>query len=139
MDKAYTPPSYQHLTLHLKWNCLKVYVVYWEEMLVLSPELVEGIQLLHSVFNFTDPSEPPAFEVQEAREFQKRGLVRLGELVKFTQDSTHYPPPSDHLELLGMVRMADFLCVDSFMNTAVMWLRVCLRSPIATMSKVFCS
>ena len=98
--------------------------MYKDEVLVLSPELVEGIPLIHSVFMFTDPDEPPVFEVPEAREFQKRGLVRLRELVKFTQDPMNYPPPTQHIELLGMVRMADFLGVDSFMETAAMWLGV---------------
>ena len=117
----------------------QIYVVYKDEVLVLSPELVEGIPLIHSVFMFTDPDEPPVFEVPEAREFQKRGLVRLRELVKFTQDPMNYPPPTQHIELLGMVRMADFLGMDSFMETAAMWLGVCLPSPTTTLSAACCN
>ena len=113
-----------------------VYVVYKEEVLVLSPELVEGIPLIHSVFIFTEHNEPSVFEVPEAREFQKRGLVRLWELVKFTQDPMNYPPPTQHTELLGMVSMADLLGVDSFMETAAMWLEVCLPSLITTVRRV---
>ena len=98
-----------------------MYVVYKGEVLVLSPELVNGIPLLHSLFTFSDP---PIFEVPDVKKFQKRGLVRLRELVKFTQDPLNYPPPTEHLELFGMVRLADFLGMDGFMETAAMWLGV---------------
>ena len=50
------------------------------------------------------------FEVPEAREFQTRVLVRLGGL---THDPLNHPPPTQHIEL---VRMADFLGVDSLME-----------------------
>ena len=50
--------------------------------------------------------------------------MRLCKLVIFTQDPQNYPPPAEHLDLFGMLRLADFLGVDSSIETAATWLGV---------------
>ena len=107
---------------------LQVYLVLKEEVLVLSPTMLEGIPLLRSMFSFCDPDESPVFDVPETREFKKGGLVLLRKLVLFTQDMENYPIPSEHLEMLGLVRLADFLGVDSFLESAARWLDVSITA-----------
>ena len=94
-----------------------------EEVLVLLPHIIEGIPLLSSLFAFTDQNEPPIVEVPATQEF-KGGLELLKKLVVFSQDSDNFAIPAKHLELLELVRLADFLGMDSFMESAARWLGV---------------
>ena len=84
--------------------------------MVLSHKVVKVIPLLRSLFAYTDLNEPPIFEVPDAKKFKKSGLVCLCQLVKFTQESSYPPSSPEHLELLGTVRLAEFLGMDSFIH-----------------------
>ena len=78
---------------------------------VLLPQMIEGIPLLSSLFAYTDQNEPPIVNVPGTQEF-KGGLELLKKLVVFPHDSDNFPIPAKHLELLELVRLADFLGYD---------------------------
>ena len=82
---------------------------------VLMPQMIEGIPLLSSLFAYTDQNEPPIVNVPGTQEFKGVGLELLKKLVVFSQDSDNLAIPAKHLELLELVRLADFLGMDSFM------------------------
>ena len=93
-------------------------------MLVITPGMMEGIPLLRSLFNFSDPQEPPIFELPPAREFKKDGLQLPQSLVIFCMDEPNYQIPKPHQEMLGLVRLADFVGVDFILEKAAKWLDV---------------
>ena len=103
--------------------CLQVYLVFKEEVLVLSPDMLEGIPVLCAAFSFTT-DDSPVLELGDVREYQKEGLVLLKKLVMFTLDQDHFLIPEKHLEMLGLVRLADYLGVDDFLKAAARWLGV---------------
>ena len=94
--------------------------------------MLEGIPLLWSLFSFTDPDEPAVFDLPEIKEFEKRGLVLLRKLVLFSQDRDNFPIPSEHLEMLGLVQLADFLGMDDFLESAAGWLDVSVNALTTT-------
>ena len=78
--------------------------------------MLEGIPVLSAVCSFTT-DDTPMLELGDVREYQKEGLVLLKKLVIFTQDEVNFPIANEQLEeLLGLVRLADYLGVDDFLQ-----------------------
>ena len=76
------------------------------------------------MFEFSDPSEPPVFELPDCRELEKNGLQLLRRLVEFSEQGSSFVIPSTHNELVGLVRLADYMGVDTFLKAASLWLDV---------------
>ena len=95
---------------------------------MVTPEMLEGIPLLWCLFTFTDQEETTVFEIPESREFPKRGLELLRKLVLFSKDKDNFPVPAEHMEMLGLVRLADFLGMDDFLEVAARWLDVSVNA-----------
>ena len=91
---------------------------------MLTPAMLDGIPLLQSVFAFTDPEEPTVLDVPESREVENRGLELLRKLVLFSGDKKNFCIPSDHMEMLGLVRLADYVGMDDFLEVVAKWLEV---------------
>ena len=93
-------------------------------MLVVDPDMVRNIPLIESVFIFSDASEDTCFELPETREFTDNALELLEKLFLFCLDEKSVEIPPSHNELFSLVRLADFLGVDRFLDVAAGWLDV---------------
>ena len=80
--------------------------------------MLKGIPL------FFEISESPVFELPECRKLEKNGPQLLKQLVEFSKQGSSFVIPSTYNELVGLVRLADYLWIDSFMKAASMWLDV---------------
>ena len=67
---------------------------------------------------FSDPEEPPLFKLLEVGELKEAGLLHLKKLILLQLDQDNFPIPPTHLEMLGLVRLADHVGVDNFMVVA---------------------
>ena len=75
-----------------------------EDVLVLTPEMLAGILVLASMFEFMDPEEPPVFPIPECREVKKNGFTLLQRLVNFTQGEATYSAWSTLLREMPLSR-----------------------------------
>ena len=101
-----------------------MYLILRGRVLVVDPDMVRNIPLFQSVFNFSDPSEDTCFELPEAREFTTNALELLETLILFCCDEESFEIPPTHMELFSLVRLADYLGVDRFLDAAARWLGV---------------
>ena len=111
------------LTKVSAYFCFQIYLILKAEVLVVEPVMLEGFPVLKSLFDFSDPDEPPIFELPEMREFSN-GLQLLKTLIVFLTEGDKFTIPATHKELLALVRLADFVDCDSFLQAAARWLNV---------------
>ena len=98
-----------------------MYLVYKDEVLVATPQLISQLPLFTSMLEFCQDDDP-VIHLPEVKELEKAGLVHLKELICYQQSPEHYTIPSSHLELLAMVRLADYVGADDFVRAAAGWL-----------------
>ena len=58
----------------------------------------------------------------------KRRLEPLRKLVLFTKEKYNFTIPPEHMEILGLVWLADFLGMDDFLDVAAWWLDVSINA-----------
>ena len=97
--------------------------MYKGEVLVTTPQHISGLPLFVSLLDFCD-SDDSVIELPEIKELKNSGLLHLKELIAFQQHPGDYPIPTTHLELLTMVRLADYVGADDYLKAAARWLDV---------------
>ena len=81
--------------------------------------MLDMFPVFKSLFLFSDADGPPIFTLPDIKEFRKYGGLQLVKtLIDFTASTSQYILPSSHGELLSLVRLADFLGVDEFMEVS---------------------
>ena len=85
--------------------------------------MLGNIPLLASVYSFGDAEDGPVFDLSIVREYEKNGLDLLKSLIEFSLDES-FQPPTTHVEMFSLIRLADYVGVDSFLTAAARWLGV---------------
>ena len=81
--------------------------------------MLDKIPLLQSMFLLSNADEAPIFTLPDIKEFRKDGGLQLVQtLVNFTSSPSNYILPSSHGEMLSLVRLADFLGMEEFMEVS---------------------
>lgn len=102
---------------------LQVYLSLQGKVLVVTQDMLRNIPLLASAYSFGDPEESPVLELPVVKEYKKNGLDLLKSLFVFSLEES-FQPPATHVELFSLIRLADYLGLDSFLTAAATWLGV---------------
>ena len=98
--------------------------MYKREVQVVTPRHISSLPLSISLLEFCDGNDS-VIELPEVKELKKSGLLHLKELISFQQHPGDYQIPPTHLEMLTMVRLADY---DDYLEAAARWLDVGVNS-----------
>ena len=87
------------------------------------PGMLDKIPMLASTFAVADPQESPLFDLPEVREFGNNGLDLLKSLISFS-DVESFQPPATYSEMFSLIRLADYVGADLFLEAAARCLGV---------------
>ncbi len=101
----------------------RLYICYNGYVLIVTMELIKPMPVLVALFTFNG-RKSNIMDVPVDREFTETPLTSILRLINFSINRDEFCIPSDNMELFKLVRLADYVGMDSFLVGAAKWLEV---------------